>query len=620
MFHTLRRMIFPIIIIVLFFFVAMIVLEWGMDFTGRGSQSAGGGSYAANINGENVPLEFYNRIYNNLYQSESQKSQEELSDDQVTQIRQQAWSDMLQDRLLSQEAAKHNIVVTDQDLFSYLASAPPQYIQSMEYFQTNGQFDYQKYMQAMADPQAASFWSQLEPSIRSDLTKMKMQQLVIEAASVGEQDVRQAMLDQYETIKVGVVTVAASPFMSSMATPSDAELTAYYEQHTSDYEQNERASLDIVTVSKNPSELDWESARARAKQIYDSLVSGEDFAVMAGRYSDDPGSGQQGGDLGWFAPDAMVPQFDSVAFSAKEGELTQPFRTPFGWHIIKHLGYRTDEEIPENKTAKEKVRKAHVSHILFKPHQSQESRDLNHQKLAAFTETAKEKDFQTAAKEHNLTSQTTPLFFKGFAIQTLGNSPAAQEFAFSREPGTISGVLEAPTLYFVARVAQKLPAGVSPMSEVKGRVASDLMQQLARKIARDTAAVIEQEIKSGARPELAAGRHKATYEVSLPFTRIGSIGGLAGRDPKVIGTAFSLTSPGQISNAVEFQNGAAVLILIERQAPNLDQLNQKRDSVKQQVLYAKQSELYSKWFQQLIKDSKIENFVEQMDRAESQPQ
>jgi parvulin-like peptidyl-prolyl isomerase len=620
MFETLRRMIFPIIIIVLVFFVAMIVLQWGLDITGRGSKSAGGGTYAANINGENVPLEFYNQIYNNLYQSESQKSQEELTDDQVTQIRQQAWNDLLQDRLLSQEAAKHNIIVTDQDVFSYLASAPPAYIQSMEYFQTDGKFDYQKYMQAMADPQAASFWSQLEPSLRNDLTKMKMQQLVIEAATVGEQDVRQAMLDQYETVKVGVVTVPASPFMSSMATPSDADLTAYYEQHKSDYEQRERASLDIVTVSKNPSELDWESARAKAKEIYDSLVSGEDFAVMAQRYSDDPGSGQQGGDLGWFAPGAMVQQFDSVAFSAKEGDLTKPFRTQFGWHIIKHLGYRTDEEVPEGKTSKEKVRKAHVAHILIKTHQSQETRDLNYQKLAAFAETAKEKDFQTSAKEHNLISQTTPLFFKGFAIQTLGNSPAAQEFSFSREVGTISGVLEAPTLYFVARVAQRVPAGVPPMTEVKGRVANDLMQQLARKIARDSAAVIAQEIKSGARPEMAAGRHKATYEVSLSFTRNGSIGGLAGRNPTVIGTAFSLTSPGQISDAVEFENGAVVLILIERQTPNLDQLNQKRDSVKQQVLYAKQSDLYSKWFDRLVKDSKIENFVEQMERAETQPQ
>lgn len=620
MFETLRRMIFPIIIIVLFFFVAMIVLEWGLDISGGGSGMAGGGTYAAEINGEKVPLEFYNQIYNNLYQTESQKSPEELTDDQVTQIKQQAWSELLQDRLLSQQAAKHNIAVTEKDVFSYLASAPPAYIQNMEYFQTNGQFDYQKYTQTMADPNASSFWNQLEPGLRSDLTKMKMQQLVIEAATVNEQDVRQAMLDNYETIKVGVITVPLTPYMSSMATPSDAELTAFYEEHKSNYEQREQASLDIVTLSKSPSDLDWESSRAIARSIYDSIVAGEDFAVMAERYSGDPGSGQQGGDLGWFAPGAMVPTFDSVAFTTKEGEVSAPFRTQFGWHIVKHFGYRTDEEIPEGKTVKEKVRKAHVAHILIKTQQSQETRDLNFQKLSAFAETAREKDFQTAAKEHNFSPQTTPLFFKGFNIQTLGNSAAATEFAFSRDVGTLSGVLEAPTLYFVARVAQRVPAGVPPMVDVKGRVANDLMQQLARKIALDTAAVIAQEIKSGISPEIAAGRHKATYEVQPAFTRNSGMSGLIGRDPSAIGAAFSLTTPGQVSAAIEFERGAAVMILIERTTPNLDQLNQKRDSVKQSVLYAKQSDLYTKWFDQLVKDSKIVNYVEQMERAESQPQ
>jgi peptidyl-prolyl cis-trans isomerase D len=581
---------------------------------------AGGGTYAADINGEKVPLEFYNQIYNNLYQSESQKSSEELTDDQVTQIKQQAWNELLQDRLLTQQAAKHNISVTDKDVFSYLASAPPAYIQNMEYFQTNGQFDYQKYTQTMADPKAASFWNQLEPGLRSDLTKMKMQQLVIEAATVNEQDVRQAMLDNYETIRVGVVTVPLSPYMSTMATPSDAELTTYYEEHKSNYEQREQASLDIVTLSKSPSELDWEGAHAKAKAIYDSVVAGEDFAAMAERYSDDAGSGRQGGDLGWFSPGAMVPAFDSVSFSAKEGELVSPFRTQFGWHIIKHYGYRTDEEISEGKTAKEKIRKAHVAHILIKTQQSQETRDLSFQKLSAFMETAREKDFQAAAKDHNFQPLTTPLFFKGFAIQMLGNSAAAHEFSFSHDVGTISGVLEAPTLYFVARVAQRVPAGVPPMADVKGRVANDLMQLLARKIARDTAAVIAQEIKSGVSPEIAAGRHKATYEVPPAFTRNSGMSGLIGRDPNAIGAAFSLTTPGQISAAIEFERGAAIMILIERTTPNLDQLNQKRDSVKQSVLYGKQSDLYSKWFDQLVKDSKIENFVEQMERAESQPQ
>ena len=55
----------------------------------------------------------------------------------------------------------------------------------------------------------------------------------------------------------------------------------------------------------------------------------------------------QGGDLGWFAQGVMTPAFDSAAFNTPEGTLVKPFRTPFGWHILKQLGYRTDDEAVE---------------------------------------------------------------------------------------------------------------------------------------------------------------------------------------------------------------------------------------------------------------------------------
>lgn len=620
MFQTLRRMIFPIIIIVLVFFVAMIVLEWGLDFSGRGGQMAGGGTYAAKINGENIPLEFYNQIYNNLYQSEAQKTDQELTDDQVAQIRQQAWSELLQDRLLSQEAAKHNIVVTDEDVFQYLASAPPAYVQSMEYFQTNGQFDYQKYMQTMADPQAASFWSQLEPALRNDLTKMKVQQLVIEAASVGEQDIRQAMIDQHEEVEVAAVVVSMMPFVANLPSPPDAELAAYYEAHKSEFEEGEMASLELVYLSKEPSTLDWELSRNKAQVIYDSIVGGADFAEMAQRYSDDPGSAAQGGDIGWFAPGAMVPEFDKAAFEGKEGDLIPPFKTTFGWHIMKHLGFRTEEEADDTGKAKKNVRKAHVVHILIKTTVSQESRDNMHQRLSAILESSKEMSFAEAAKKHDLTTRTTAPFLRNYPIEVLGRSAAASEFAFSNDPGAISAVLETPGLYYVARVASRQPAGIAPLDKVKGRVVNGRNQDIARKIAMDTAAVIARDIAAGIKPEDAASRHRATYEVPPAFSRNGQMGGMIGKDANVIGAAFALTAPGQISKPIEFPAGAVVLILIERRTPSLDQLNQKRDSVKQAVLYAKQSSLYSKWFDRLVKDSEIENYVEQMERAENQPQ
>ncbi|MBI5266440.1 MAG: peptidylprolyl isomerase, partial [candidate division Zixibacteria bacterium] len=510
MFETLRRMILPIIVIVLVFFVAMIVLDWGLSYTGGNrSMGSGGESYAAEINGEKVPLEYYNRIYDNLYKAESQKSAEELTDDAVVQLRQQAWSELLQDRLLLQEAAKHDIVVTDKDIFNYLASQPPSWLQSVPQFQTDGQFDYQKYMQAMADPKTAPFWNQLEPVVQTDLLKGKMQQQIVAAASVSEQDIRQAVLDQKEMIKVAVVNIPVSSFMSIVPTPADSAISRYYDQHKDRYGEDEKAALEIAVLSKDPSELDMESSRSMARTIYDSIVAGTDFATMAGRYSEDPGSKDKGGDLGWFESGTMTRSFDSISFHAKEGDLVPPFRTEFGWHILKHHGYRTEERPAAGTTAKEKVKIAHVSHILIRTVQSQETKDQIHQKLSAFSDQAREKGFTEAARELGIMTQTTPPFLKGNPIQTLGRSDAAHAFAFSHKVGDISGVLETPNMFFVARVSERIPAGTIPLDKVKARVINHMKQELARRMAGDTAAVISQEIKNGGEPSAVASRHNA---------------------------------------------------------------------------------------------------------------
>lgn len=83
--------------------------------------------------------------------------------------------------------------------------------------------------------------------------------------------------------------------------------------------------------------------KAEIDSIYKLLVAGADFADMAKRESQDPGSAARGGDLGWFGSGAMVAEFDSVAFALADGELSQPFKTAFGYHIIKRGGHRTVE-------------------------------------------------------------------------------------------------------------------------------------------------------------------------------------------------------------------------------------------------------------------------------------
>jgi len=113
MFDLMRRMIFPIIIIVLIFFGGLIILEWGAGLSSQVSYTDV--NNAAIINGEEISWQVYNRIYNNLYQAEQSKVEDELTDDKVYEIRQTAWAQLLADRLLMQQIQKYDIIVTDDE-------------------------------------------------------------------------------------------------------------------------------------------------------------------------------------------------------------------------------------------------------------------------------------------------------------------------------------------------------------------------------------------------------------------------------------------------------------------------------------------------------------------------
>lgn len=603
MFEALRKMIFPIIIIVLLFFVAMIILQWGRGLS-RGSSYANQ-NIAAVINGEKISWQEYNKYYNSLYQKAVQNTDEELPDKTVREIQGKAWQQLLQDRLLAQQVAKNKITVTDDELYAFLKLSPPADLQQMPYFQTNGKFDYQKYVNAMADPKAASFWASLEPIVRDQILKLKLQEMVVQTAHVTEDEIKEFFLGKNEKVKVGMINVGYARFSRPPPTSTDEELKQYYNEHKEDYPIKERAALNIAMVEKKPTPYDWEIGYNKAKAIYDSIKAGADFASMAKKYSEDK-TAQEGGDLGWFPKGQMVEAFDRQVFNMKKGDICEPIRTQFGWHIIKVFGFKEVKEAPRGKTKKEKVKKVHAAHILIKVTPSSETIDKAYQKLEQFRALAVKEGFFKAAKEIEMPVRKTAPFFKGRNIQYIGNDANAGMFAFNNNIGDISDIIENNSAVFVVQVAEKLPAGMATFDEAKQKLKLDVLKYKVQKLCHDTAEAIYTAIQKGTPLKKAAKIHGAKYVISKEFDR-GSYVQEIGRAPKAIGAAFALTKPGQISPPVDYDQGSVILKLIERNTPDLTLYNTQRDSIASAIMLSKQQELYTRWFNNLVEHSEIVN-------------
>ncbi len=108
----------------------------------------------------------------------------------------------------------------------------------------------------------------------------------------------------------------------------------------------QQAHAQHILIKPNEVVTDSQAYR-KIQEIRDRIVGGEDFELMAKQYSEDPGSANGGGDLGWTSPGAFVPDFERVVYALAPGQVSEPVRTQFGWHIIKVLGFREFDQSEE---------------------------------------------------------------------------------------------------------------------------------------------------------------------------------------------------------------------------------------------------------------------------------
>jgi peptidyl-prolyl cis-trans isomerase C len=128
---------------------------------------------------------------------------------------------------------------------------------------------------------------------------------------------------------------------------SDEEAKKFFDQQVGMMKPREEVRARHILVQ----------SKDQAVEVYEKIQHGGDFAALAKEYSKDPGSKDQGGELGFFSRGQMVPKFEEAAFKLKKGEVSEPFETQFGWHIVK-IDDRREQPAPSFDAVKERVRAA----------------------------------------------------------------------------------------------------------------------------------------------------------------------------------------------------------------------------------------------------------------------
>lgn len=155
-------------------------------------------------------------------------------------------------------------------------------------------------------------------------------------------------------IQDAVNTILARAWLSEKIKNKNIKITEkqikqYYETHKDkDFTEPKmvKARHILIRVPKHATKKQIEKAKKEAEKIYEMLKNGADFAKLAKKYSQDPGSSERGGELGYFPKGRMVPAFEKVAFSLKPGQISKPFRTVFGYEIVQVEAVRPKRVLP----------------------------------------------------------------------------------------------------------------------------------------------------------------------------------------------------------------------------------------------------------------------------------
>jgi len=442
--------------------IGLVFVFWGINWT----MSAP--NYAAKVNGSEISSNEVRQAYQQQLAQYQRQSNGQIDDAQRNEIKRHVLDQYVNTEAVVTRADSLGYRVSDQDLLAEMSKIPA--------FQVDGKFD-KAHAMAVLRSQGRSI-AEIEDLFRRDVKLRQLDEALTLSSFATPSEMKRLRALAEQERQVSWFTVAPAKYIAE-ATASDADLQAYYDAHKAQYMTPETVDLHYVELSmaqleskvtvddaqlkayyddqktKTPERFtqpeqrrvrhillqvsdpkDDATVKAKAESILKRAQNGEDFSALAKEFSQDPGSAQQGGDLGWSERKAFVGPFADAAFGMKEGEITGPVKTQFGYHILKLDGIQPTniKTFEQAKADLETEYRRSEAERLFNSAQD-ELAD------AALQNTT---DIDVVARKAGLTVRDIPVFSRTDGGGELGKPAPVLEAAFSQDvlDGRLSPIVE----------------------------------------------------------------------------------------------------------------------------------------------------------------------------------
>jgi peptidyl-prolyl cis-trans isomerase D len=528
---------------------------------------------------------------------------------------------LIQRTILRQEADRLHLQVSDEDLVNFLKTGP-----YAEYLFPGGKYvgddGYINFIQMLAgqDETRTTF----ETEMKEELELERLQGMITGGVTVSDAAVREAYLQQGTKVKFDYAVVSLDDIKKSIdpsegdlqaffkqnaaryanAIPetrkieyaafdaakvpggkpqaTDAEAQAYYTAHQADYKTDEEVKTRHILINaKAGADAQTDAAaKAKAQDVLNQLKAGANFADLAKKYSDDPGSKDQGGELPLIPTSQLDPAYAKAAMALNPGQTSGLVKSAFGYHIIQ----TEQKQLAGVKPLAEE--KDSIVQLL----QQQKAGAAEQQFATQIAADAKKNGMDKAAAAQGLRTVTTDYVAKDGTIGGLSDSTALLAQAFTTDKGSAPATASTGDGYAVFVVLDTKPAHAPSFAEYKSHILDDYRSDKAP-------GMMEEETKKlDDRAKLLNDLKKAAAEMKVPVKSSDFVG----QDGQVTdlgsmrgpGAAAFTLAKGQISGPINAAQTGVVLTVTDKQEPTADDIAKNFAQTREQLLDAQREEIY----------------------------
>ena len=613
--------------------LAFIVFYGGSKFHDPGAQDV------AEVNGEVITqrefalqyqraLERYRALLKGSLTPELEKS---------LNLRGNLLEELIQKRLVLQEARHLGLAANDEDLMTAIAQVPD--------FQVNGRFNKERYLQLLRANRISP--AQFEEEQREQLTIQRFYSLLLDAVHVAEGEVRdryrfdQGKIDLYfirlplsstlsevkvteeevqnfyernkdlfkEPLKVQVEYLSY-PFdrFSAAAQITDKEIEEYYQAHRdSKFHQPKevKARAILVRIPPGADAKQKSDAQTRANRILAEARAGKDFAQLAKQESEDS-TAAKGGDIGWVTQAQLPSPLDKNVFSLAKGEISNPIESSAGFHIVKV------EDIRDEKTQSLKDATAEITRALKAEKGMREAAkvaDREREKALSGT------DFSKLAQESGVALNVTRPFSAGEVLPEVGPAPEFYKTALSMSPKNISPVIDGPKAYYILRLKQRSEPTVPPFDAVKSKIEKVLQESKASEMLQQRARNLLEELKKDKDINKLAQEHGLKVEDTGWFTRSAAQIPKVGELSKMTSGGIGLSAEKPFPDEIYTQKDNAYIFAFKNSQPaDMERFEKEKTELTKQALAESRQQVLEKFIENLKAKAQIQvhlNFLEE---------